>query len=64
MPSDFPIADAFEVRDGAILPLPGGAHYDGRKVTIPALAFDAAHPTRMIVLAATTALRGQIQASF
>ncbi len=64
VPPDIAIADAFEVLDGAILPLPSGAHYDGRKVTLPALAFDAAHPTRMIVLAAKPTLRGQIQASF
>ncbi len=64
IPPDLGIVDAFEVLDGAIRPLPAGARYDGRKVTLPALAFDAAHPTRMIVLGANPMVRAQVQASF
>ena len=63
VPSDLAIADAFEIRDGAVLDLPAGATVTGRRIKLPALAVDAARPTRLIVFAGSAQLRGQVVSS-
>ena len=63
LPDGLGVADAFEVTPEGVLPLPDGARLDDRTVWLPAVALDAATPTRIFVLASDASLRAEIAAA-
>jgi len=60
VPDDLPVAEVFEVRDGAVVP-PGGVPYAlGRDVVIPSVMLSEARPVRLFVLAASAEVAGRV----
>ncbi len=60
VPDDLPVAEVFEVRDGAVVPPDGVPYALGRDVVLPSVMLSEARPVRLFVLAASAEVAGRV----